>query len=129
MIEVINGIVIRGGKILLGEKKGTLILLGGKKEEGESDKECLKREIREETGVDIKIGRFFCEVIGISPNSKRKIRAKAYFATLKGEPKIQEGDSIKKLKWVKWVKRKEIDKIPISDISKEIILKIKGNKF
>jgi len=59
----ITGIVIQDGKILMLKGKGykELWTPGGKIEEGESDKDCLKRELKEEIGVNLIDSRLFGE--------------------------------------------------------------------
>jgi 8-oxo-dGTP pyrophosphatase MutT (NUDIX family) len=55
-IEKAGLLVIRDGRVLLCRKRrGTplLILPGGKREAGESDIECLVRELREELGLTL----------------------------------------------------------------------------
>lgn len=57
----IKGLIFDGEKILLlHEKKGTWDLPGGKLEHGESFKQTLERECKEEMGVD-------CEVLDRNP--------------------------------------------------------------
>jgi len=64
----ITGIVIQDGKILMLKGKGykKLWTPGGKIEEGESDKDCLKRELKEEIGVNLIDSRLFGEYPGMS---------------------------------------------------------------
>lgn len=50
----------RDGKIALVGIPLGLFLLGGGREEGESDEECILRECLEETGYRVKLGRFLC---------------------------------------------------------------------
>lgn len=58
--SIARGIFIREGKILLCRAKGssTSYLPGGHIEFGETGRAALKREMREEMGVDAKIGSF-----------------------------------------------------------------------
>jgi len=64
-----TGILIEDGKILLLKQKvdssRKWSLPGGKLEENEPLGDCLIREIREETGLDVKIGRllYICDLI------------------------------------------------------------------
>ena len=51
--ETCFGIVKNGNKILLVNKHNQLSLVGGGLEKGETFKECLKREFREESGYNI----------------------------------------------------------------------------
>ncbi len=59
--ECAVGVIYRDGKILIAKRKADGLLgglwefPGGKKEKGETLKECLKREIREETGIEVQI--------------------------------------------------------------------------
>lgn len=79
-----RGIIIDGNKILLSHEMNTGVYLipGGGNENGETDKECCVREVREETGYEVKTGDeflvinehfreilyvshyFLCEIIG-----------------------------------------------------------------
>ena len=58
-IPVVAAVVQRDGKFLVTQRQGEGPLAwcwefpGGKREEGESPEDCLKREIKEELGVDI----------------------------------------------------------------------------
>lgn len=67
-IETIaRGVAVRGGKILLCRAKGakTSYLPGGHIEFGETGREALVREIREEMGIEAGTGRF----LGVVENS------------------------------------------------------------
>lgn len=60
-IETIaRGILVRDGKVLLCRAKGaqTTYLPGGHIEFGETGREALAREMKEETGLDVTVGRF-----------------------------------------------------------------------
>ncbi len=70
-IEVIaRGVCVREGKILLCRAKGgaTAYLPGGHVEFGETGREALVREVREELGLDAETGAF----LGVVENSFRQ---------------------------------------------------------
>lgn len=63
---VTAAIIRRDGRILLarrgsGPHQGKWEFPGGKLEHGESEEECLARELREELGIDARVGRFVAE--------------------------------------------------------------------
>ncbi|MFA6274453.1 MAG: NUDIX domain-containing protein [Candidatus Paceibacterota bacterium] len=64
----VAGIIIEDNKILflLGKGYKELWTPGGKLEEGETNEECLKRELKEEIGVDLVEAKFFKEYDGPS---------------------------------------------------------------
>ncbi len=67
-IETIaRGVAVRAGRILLCRAKGsrTSYLPGGHIEFGESGREALAREMKEEAALDVKVGRF----LGVVENS------------------------------------------------------------
>lgn len=61
VIQVTCGIIIKDGKILAAQRSEKMKLSlkwefpGGKLQEGETEEECLKREIREELNIEIVI--------------------------------------------------------------------------
>lgn len=69
MQTVTAAILIRGGKVLIGQRKAGKRMAhlwefpGGKLEPGETPEECLAREIREELAVDVVIREFFGESV------------------------------------------------------------------
>ena len=62
MVEVVAGVMVREGKILIGQRKSTgrhplkWEFPGGKVEPGEDPRAALTRELREELSVDAQIG-------------------------------------------------------------------------
>ena len=67
MTDVTAAILISENKVLIAQRKitdnqgGKWEFPGGKIQGGESPRECLKREMREEFGINVSIGEFFGE--------------------------------------------------------------------
>jgi 8-oxo-dGTP diphosphatase len=65
MISVTAAILIKEGKLFIAQRKRGDKLShkwefpGGKVEEGEAPEDCLKREMKEEFGIDVSVGKFF----------------------------------------------------------------------
>lgn len=88
MKTAINAAIIKDRKILLVKKKEIWILPGGKPQEGESDIECLCREVREElSGTELENIRFYGRFFGKTPHSDEFLEAKVYLADVNGEIK------------------------------------------
>ncbi|MDR5659627.1 (deoxy)nucleoside triphosphate pyrophosphohydrolase [Serpentinicella sp. ANB-PHB4] len=103
MKEVTAAIIQKEDKTLIarrgkGEKlAGKWEFPGGKIEKGETPQACLKREIKEELNVEIKVGDYFGESI------YEDIKLMAYLANVeKGEVSLTVHDE------VKWVRNKEL---------------------
>lgn len=68
MQRVIAAAIEREGKILIAQRaygalKGYWEFPGGKKEEGEDDRQCISREIWEEFSAEIMVGDFIGETV------------------------------------------------------------------
>lgn len=77
-IHVSAAIIMKDNKIFVtqrgyGEFKDWWEFPGGKIEEGETPKECLKREIKEELEADINIDKYLCTVEYDYPNFHLKM--------------------------------------------------------
>ncbi|MBN2452891.1 MAG: (deoxy)nucleoside triphosphate pyrophosphohydrolase [Candidatus Omnitrophica bacterium] len=66
-LTVTAAVIEKDGKILIAKRRkgdrhgGRWEFPGGKLNTGESPEDCLRREIKEELGVDIEIGEFVCK--------------------------------------------------------------------
>ena len=124
MKEVIAGIIIDNNKILIAQRglneklAGKWEFPGGKVELGETQQECLKREIKEELELNIEVGEYLGESIYTYPNSKIKLIA--YFATIvDGDMKLSVHDKIE------WITINEIDKYDFAPADIPLIKKLK----
>ncbi|MFN7991520.1 MAG: (deoxy)nucleoside triphosphate pyrophosphohydrolase [Candidatus Micrarchaeia archaeon] len=99
---VVAGIIFRDGRVLVAERKDDCVrepgrweFPGGKVEVGESREEALKREIREELGMEISLGRRFA---GSSVSYRDSwVRLEAYICRWEsGEPRAID---VKDFRW------------------------------
>lgn len=86
----IAGIIIKDGKLLMvkGKKHDELWTPGGKVEAGESDQECLKRELKEEIGANLLSCRFFTEYTNPAfYHPEQMLTERVYIAEIEGDVK------------------------------------------
>lgn len=118
----IAGILIQDNKILMLTGRGCKELWtpGGKIEEGESDEECLKRELKEEIGVNLITSTFFGEYTGkhfYRPDLISKNRV--YIVTIEG--KVKPDMEIESFVWFS-KEDFETKKYPMITITEEQII-------
>lgn len=97
----IAGMIIQDGKILMVKGKGynELWTPGGKIESGESDEQCLTRELKEEINVQPTEMKFFKEYSGTSfYNPNKTVTQRIYIVGIDGEPK--PGAEIESIVWL-----------------------------
>jgi len=102
-------VLVEGGRILLVKRgrepfRGEWAVPGGRIEEGETAEECAKREMKEETGLDVEIIR----LTGLYSDPKRDPRgiiAAAYLVRRIGGT-VRGGDDAAEAKWF------ELGKLP-----------------
>lgn len=92
-------------------------LFGGHIEEGETNKVALKREIKEELGIDLKDFRFFKEYKCLKGDTNPNIKY-VYFAKL-SEP---VASTTKEGQQMRFISPSEIPSLQIANILKDIIL-------
>ncbi len=98
--------VVKNGKFLVGKRKsshgsGTWAPPGGHLEFGEGLEDCVKREVKEETGLEIKD----CEFLGITndifPEGKHYVTLWFLAKWESGDPKVLEPEKCEEWKWIK----------------------------
>jgi 8-oxo-dGTP diphosphatase len=103
-VGVVGGVaVVRGGRVLVARRGGTeggWEFPGGKVEVGESDEAAGERELEEELGLQVSVGKSF----GLEEPISEKYLLRVYFAELvAGEPVLHEHAEIR------WVGATELD--------------------
>jgi 8-oxo-dGTP diphosphatase len=103
--EGVGVMIVKGDKVLLGVRKGddqggTYSFPGGKIEDGEDAKACAIREVKEETGLDIKNPILYSWFTDTHPN-KDQWHVKIFIAKapIDQEPKNMEPDKCEGWKW------------------------------
>lgn len=82
VIEVAAGLIFRDGKLLITQRRphdhlaGLWEFPGGKREPHESYEQCLRRELREELGIEVEVGELFDEIRHAYP--ERTVHLKFY---------------------------------------------------
>jgi len=99
-IYKIAGIVIRNKELLVTREKGEIMFfaLGGKMEQGETELECLQRELSEEINCKPINPKQFQTFEGPAHNSKQSIRISCYFCEIEGE--MKPGHEIEEIAWI-----------------------------
>ena len=111
----VSALVIRDDKILIGKRKskthghGTWHTPGGHLEFGESFEECAKREVYEETGVEIEDVRFLTVTNDIFREEGLHYVTIWMIAKWKrGEPEVKEPEKCECWKWMSWDEIKKL---------------------
>ena len=103
-INVVAGIIINQNKILIGKRKdkdiggGKWEFPGGKIEVGETNSEALERELYEELGISVKIGK---ELMNYEHMFKTTIYDISFMEIIEYEGEIRN-NAHSEIKWVKF---------------------------
>ena len=127
-VEVSAALIFHGGKLLITQRHaashlgGLWEFPGGKREPDETFEQCLVREIREELGVEISVGKLFEEISHDYP--EKSVRLKFFLCELiSGEPQPLDCAA------VKWIAKKELSdfEFPAADV--QLLAKLKMFSF
>jgi len=125
-VKVAAGLVFKDGRLLIAKRPKSVHLggmwefPGGKLESGESYEMCLMREMREELGLDIKVGYEFEEVLHRYPEIT--VLIKFFICSLfSGEPKaIQCSDFL-------WVNRDDLMRYDFPSADTKLVNRLRFN--
>jgi len=124
-IRVVAGVVAKNDRYLITQRrpKAALPLMwefpGGRVEEGESDQQALKREIRHRLGVEIETGELISFVT--HPYEYYTVELYLYDCTLiEGEPKPLNVHAFR------WVKSDEFDSLPFTPADETSMAQLLG---
>jgi len=128
----IAAIIIKDNKILLvkgADKYKEYWTPGGTLEEGETELECLKRELKEELNIKLVSSTFFKEYKAKSPYHADTITiSRIYIAKVSGEPKAG-----REIKDYVWMSKDDFNnnKYPLLSLTKDKVIPdlIKGGIF
>lgn len=121
--KVIAAIIIDKNKVLIAQRAkrdefyGKWEFPGGKMEEGETERECLKRELHEEFGIDAEIGDYFCSSFFEHKNSPYEMRV-FFVNSFKGTMSLFDHQAIK------WIEVSELPNYDMPDPDKPIVQKL-----
>ena len=127
-VEVSAALIFHGGKLLITQRHakshlgGLWEFPGGKREAGETFEQCLVREIREELGVEISVGKLFEEISHDYP--EKSVRLKFFLCELiSGEPQPLDCAA------VKWIEKSELAKFEFPAADVQLLAKLKMFSF
>ena len=120
-IHKVIAIIIEGDEFLMVRKTGKDIWtnLGGRVEAGESEEQALKREVREELSVDIKINKKLGDFVSRAIFDDADVKLSAYLGNLIGDPIISD-EELEEFRFIgnKW--KEQGIKLPPSIVEKII---------
>jgi 8-oxo-dGTP diphosphatase len=114
IVAVTAGILLRDGRVLVVQRKpdarrGLLWEFpGGKVEHGESPRQCLKRELREELGIEAEPAERF-EIVYHSYQDERILLLSYLCHSVQGEPQAVDCHRIR------WVTDDELQDLPMTE--------------
>jgi mutator protein MutT len=127
LIEVSAALIFHHGKLLIAQRHAAVHLgglwefPGGKREPGETFEACLIREIREELGVEISVGKLFEEITHAYPG--KSVRLKFFVCKLlSGEPQPLGCAALR------WVDKTELADFKFPAADERLLEKLKSQR-
>lgn len=125
MIRVVAAMVVREGRYLITQRRASAILPllwefpGGRVEQGESDRDALKRELVERLEADIQVGQLISYVS--HPYDHYTVELYLYECTLDSEHL-----STRNVNDVRWVRSDEFDKYEFTPADEASMARLLG---
>ena len=128
-IPVVAGIIHRDGKVLIAQRKDgwrhafKWEFPGGKVEKGESPREALKRELQEELGIDVVVGRELTRYEYAYPRGATILLIFLEVNRFEGEMK---GPIFEQIKWEEYSNLPQYDFL---DGDRDFVKRLAGGEF
>jgi mutator protein MutT len=126
-IEVSAALVFQHGKLLITQRHqeshlgGLWEFPGGKREPGETFEGCLVREIREELGVEISVGKLFEEISHDYPG--KSVHLKFFLCELlAGQPQPLDCAAFQ------WVSKNELGDYEFPDADRQLLTRLRSHR-
>ncbi|MCI0342207.1 MAG: NUDIX domain-containing protein [Planctomycetales bacterium] len=119
-VVVVAAVLRAAGKLLVQRRKapgplrGTWEFPGGKPEGAETDEQALRREVREETGLEVVPGRLLREVLHAYPN--KLVRLRFYEAALADGSRLP-----RETRDLRWVTPADLAELPIPPANRDLV--------
>ena len=124
MIPVVGALILKGGRLLAAKRPagkhlaGKWEFPGGKIERGETPEEALRRELKEEMGIDTRCGRVYAAIPYEYP--EKSVLLLFYAVSLeKGEPQGLEAQEIR------WIGGEEMDRLDWAPVDALLVRRLK----
>src|ERR1700722_7640811 len=127
IIEVSAGLVFREGRLLISQRRaedhlgGLWEFPGGKRHDGESDEECLRRELREELGIEVEVGALIETITHEYP--VKTVCLKFFRCVWRSNEPRSFGS-----RGLAWVNRDELSKYKFPEADQRLLERLVGEK-
>ena len=124
-IRVVAAVLEKDGRYLITQRRATAVLAlmwefpGGRVEDGETDAQALKREVRHRLGAEIDVGKLISFVS--HPYEHYSVDLHLYECKLKGEDLQAKGVNA-----FRWVTSSEFDQYPFTPADEASMTKLLG---